>query len=47
MGYYRSIMLPASVDKTKAKATYNNGVLSITLPVMQKAEEKKSEIQVA
>jgi HSP20 family protein len=47
MGYYRSLMLPAPVDKTKAKATYNNGVLTVTLPMMPKQEEKKSEIQVA
>lgn len=46
MGYYRSITLPAPVDKSKAKASYNNGVLEITLPVMAKAEEKKGEIQV-
>jgi HSP20 family protein len=46
MGYYRSMMLPAAVDKTKAKASYNNGVLTVTLPMMQKQEEKKSEIQV-
>jgi HSP20 family protein len=47
MGYARSIMLPAPVDKTRAKAAYNNGVLTVTLPMMQKPEEqKKSEIQV-
>ena len=32
MGYYRSLMLPAPVDKTKAKAAYNNGVLAVALP---------------
>jgi HSP20 family protein len=47
MGYYRSITLPAPVDKTRAKASYNNGVLSVTLPMMQKQEEKKGEIPVA
>ncbi len=46
MGYYRSITLPAEVDRSKAKASYNNGVLEITLPMMAKAEEKKGEIQV-
>jgi HSP20 family protein len=46
-GYYRAIRLPAEVDKTKAKATYNNGVLNITLPVTKKPEEKKSEIPVS
>ncbi len=37
--YYRSIKLPAPVDKTKAKAVYNNGVLEITLPMTEKARE--------
>ncbi len=46
-GYYRAIRLPAPVDKSKAKATYNNGVLSVTLPMVQKPEEKKSEIPIS
>ncbi len=47
MGYARSIMLPAAVDKARAKAMYNNGVLTVTLPMVQKPEEmKKSEIPV-
>ncbi len=37
--YYRSIKLPAPVDKSKAKATYNNGVLEVTLPMTEKARE--------
>jgi len=37
--YYRAIRLPAPVDKSKAKATYNNGVLEITLPMTQTAGE--------
>ena len=45
-GYYRTVRLPAPVDKTRAKASYNNGVLEVTLPMTQKAGEKKSEIQV-
>jgi HSP20 family protein len=36
-GYYRSITLPATVDPSKAKATYNNGVLEITMPLTQEA----------
>ncbi len=36
--FYRSIRLPAAVDKSKAKATLNNGVLEITLPKIEKAE---------
>ncbi|WP_424358724.1 Hsp20/alpha crystallin family protein [Methanocella sp. MCL-LM] len=34
--FYRSISLPSDVDRSKAKATYNNGVLEITLPVTEK-----------
>lgn len=48
MGYARSLMLPAPVDKAKAKASYKDGVLTVTLPMMQpKPEEKKSEIQIS
>lgn len=36
--YYRAISLPSSVDPENAKATYNNGVLQVT---MQKTEVKK------
>jgi HSP20 family protein len=36
--YYRAISLPSSIDPDNAKATYNNGVLQIT---MQKTEVKK------
>ncbi len=36
--YYRSIRLPAPVDKDKAKASFNNGVLEITLPKTEKTE---------
>jgi len=38
-GYYRSITLPASVDRSKASARYNNGVLEITLPMTKEATE--------
>lgn len=37
MGYYRTVTLPAPVDKSKARATYNNGVLEITLPMTEEA----------
>ena len=35
--YYRSIRLPAPVDKAAAKATYKDGVLTVTLPMAAKA----------
>lgn len=38
-GYYRSITLPAPVDRSKASARYNNGVLEITLPMTSEARE--------
>ena len=36
--YYRAISLPSTIDPDNAKATYNNGVLQIT---MSKTEIKK------
>jgi HSP20 family protein len=36
--FYRAIRLPSPVDKSKAKASFNNGVLEITLPKTKKAE---------
>jgi HSP20 family protein len=47
IGYYRAVQLPADVEKNNAKATYNNGVLSVTLPVSKKHEEKPSEIPIS
>jgi HSP20 family protein len=46
-GYYRSIQLPAPVDKTKAKASYNNGVLEVVLPMAEKPKMKASEIPIS
>jgi HSP20 family protein len=42
--FQRSFSLPAEVDPSKAKATYKNGVLEITLPKIK--EEKKTSIRV-
>jgi len=36
--FYRSMRLPAAVDKNGAKASFNNGVLEITLPKAEKTE---------
>jgi HSP20 family protein len=47
MGFYRAIQLPAEVDKSKARATYNNGVLSVTMPISKKPEEKISTIPIS
>jgi HSP20 family protein len=36
--YYRAISLPSAIDPENTKATYNNGVLEVTMP---KTEVKK------
>lgn len=46
-GYNRSVRLPAPVDKTKAKASYNNGVLEVVLPMAEKAKTKANEIPIS
>lgn len=43
--FYRAVRLPAPVDQSKAKASFNNGVLEITLPMTEKAKESKIPIQ--
>jgi HSP20 family protein len=43
--YYRAIRLPVPVDKTKAKASYNNGVLEVSMPMIHKTSA--SEIPVS
>lgn len=42
--FYRAFTLPAEVDPSKAKATFKNGILEVTLP--KKKVEKKTEIRV-
>jgi HSP20 family protein len=43
--FYRTIRLPSSVDEASSKATFNNGVLEITL--MKTKEAKKSNIPIS
>ncbi len=43
--YSRTIALPVEVDKTKAKATFKNGILEITLPKKEEIKPKEIEIQ--
>jgi HSP20 family protein len=38
--FYRALSLPDSADAGKVQSTYENGVLTVTLP---KAEEKKKQ----
>lgn len=45
--FERSFMLPQSVDGEHAKASYKDGVLSITLPKKDAARQKMIEVKVA
>lgn len=42
--FFRSITLPAAVDSEHIEATYENGVLEITLPKAAEVKPKKVEI---
>lgn len=42
---YRRISIPVEVDVDKIKATYNNGVLEITLPKTEKAKKKVIKVE--
>ncbi len=42
---YRRIALPADVDVENIKASYNNGVLEVTIPKTEKAKRKVVKIE--
>lgn len=44
--FQRTVNLPKAVDAEKVKATYNDGVLTITLPKTEEAKPKQIEIKV-
>ncbi len=44
--FHRSISLPTSVDRDNAQASYNNGVLELTLPKKEEAKPKQIKIEV-
>jgi HSP20 family protein len=44
--FHRSISLPCSVEADKIKATYNEGVLKVTLPKAEEAKPKQIAISV-
>jgi HSP20 family protein len=44
--FYREVTLPAKVIGEKAEATYEDGLLTITIPKAAEAEEKKVKIKV-
>jgi HSP20 family protein len=45
--FERSFTLPATVDATNIKASYEHGVLTVTLPKVEKAKPRQIEVQVA
>ncbi len=46
-GYYRTIPLPAKVDREKAKAKFKRGVLTLALPKMEAAKVQCKRIPVS
>lgn len=44
--FSRSITLPSTIDSSKVEATYENGILIITLPKAEEAKPKKIELKV-
>jgi len=42
--YYRTISLPSSIDSDNSKASYNNGILQITMP--KKEIKKKTPLKI-
>ncbi len=42
----RTVPLPVKIESNKAKATYKNGVLEITLPKSKEAKDKSKEIKI-
>jgi HSP20 family protein len=45
--FFRSLPFPKTVDATKAKADYQNGLLNITVPIAPEARAKRLDIKVA
>jgi len=43
--FTRSLALPKTVDATKVKATYVDGILTVTLPKAEEAKPRQIEIQ--
>jgi HSP20 family protein len=44
--FYRRIPLPESVNAEQAKADFRNGVLEITMPASQGAEQKRRQLEI-
>lgn len=44
--FYRSLLLPATVEKDKIDAAYKDGVLIVVLPKSEEAQEKITHVKV-
>jgi HSP20 family protein len=44
--FHRSVALPTSVNGDKAKATYDKGVLKVTVPKEERAKPKTVKVEV-
>ena len=44
---FRSLSFPKTVDATKAKADYQNGMLNIIVPIAPEARAKRVDIKAA
>ena len=44
--FRRSFQLPTDIDQDKAEATFDKGVLKISVPKMEESKSKKIEINV-
>lgn len=45
MNFYRMIELPCQVDSSKIKASFNNGVLEVRMPKLEKAKKHSIRIE--
>ena len=45
VSFLRQLNLGQGIDTEKIKANYNNGVLSVTIPVSEKAKPRKIEVE--
>ncbi|MEJ2656370.1 MAG: Hsp20/alpha crystallin family protein [Desulfobacterales bacterium] len=46
-GYERTIDLPVSIEEDKTEATFDKGILTITLPKVEKIKKKQVKIKVS
>jgi HSP20 family protein len=44
--FHRSVALPASVEADKAEASYENGILKITVSKKEEVKVKKVEVKI-